>query len=182
MTTKVTSKLARDSCGLQQSLAPTSRRNCKKLQQSLEKSSESGRALPRRAAAPIYHKDRKKLLSLRRSQKEKKKLSGKTWHIPEQPNLELITGSACTALGTAPPRASWECSQSQMVVVGHSKNPSSAEEKLIFSRGSQIFLKGPHRAPVYVSSSKLKCIRNMLNKENLVHLVSKQLAKNLLPL
>lgn len=99
------------------------------------------------------------------AKKKKKKLSGKTWHIPEQPNLELITGSACTALGTAPPRASWECSQSQMVVVGHSKNPSSAEEKLIFSRGSQIFLKGPHRAPVYVSSSKLKCIRNMLNKE-----------------
>lgn len=147
-TTKVTSKIARDSCALQQSLAPTSRRNCKKLQHSLEKSSESGRALPRRAAALIYYKDRKKLLSLRRSQKgKKKKLSGKTWHIPEQPNLELISRERLHGPGDCTSSCQLGMFSVANGLVGHSKNPSSAEEKLIFSRGSQSFLKGSCRAP-----------------------------------
>lgn len=78
---------------------------------------------------------------------KKKKLSGKTWHIPEQPNLELISRERLHGPGDCTSSCQLGMFSVANGLVGHSKNPSSAEEKLIFSRGSQSFLKGPRRAP-----------------------------------
>lgn len=82
-----------------------------------------------------------------KKEKKKKKLSGKTWHIPEQPNLELISRERLHGPGDCTSSCQLGMFSVANGLVGHSKNPSSAEEKLIFSRGSQSFLKGPRRAP-----------------------------------